>query len=75
MTEPRFTGREGGQKIAWLGGSEHEILLSGEHTHDALSLIRSRMRAGTGSPVHVHPGEDETIHFLTGSAHVWVGHK
>jgi quercetin dioxygenase-like cupin family protein len=73
VTEPRLTGRADARAISWIGGSEHRIALDGSGTGGRLTVMRSRLRAGSASPVHVHPGEDETIVLLSGELVVWAG--
>ncbi len=69
-----FVNRAGtGQRIAWLGGSVHRILLDGDATDGRLMAARSTMRGGSASPVHVHQVEDETVFVLSGSLVAWVG--
>lgn len=59
--------------IAWLGGSVHHVLLDGAATADRISMFRSSMRGGAGSPVHVHERDDETVYLIAGSGIFWAG--
>jgi quercetin dioxygenase-like cupin family protein len=61
------------QRIAWIGGSVHRILLDRGSTGDRLAAFRSSMRGGATSPVHVHDHEDETVFLLEGSGVFWAG--
>lgn len=61
------------QKLAWIGGSIHHITLDAAATEGRLAAIRSTMRGGTASPVHVHKHEDETVFVLSGTGVFWAG--
>lgn len=63
------------QRLAWIGGSVHHITLDAAATDGRLSAIRSTMRNGTASPVHVHEHEDETVFLLSGTGVFWAGDK
>lgn len=59
--------------IEWIGGSVHHVLLDGAATEGRLTLVRSSMAGGAGSPVHVHERDDETVHLIAGEGEFWVG--
>ncbi|GLZ50192.1 cupin [Actinomycetospora sp. NBRC 106375] len=61
------------QRIAWIGGSVHHIVLDGAATDDRLAAFRSTMTGGAASPVHVHDHEDETVFVLDGAGIFWAG--
>ena len=61
------------QRIAWIGGTVHSIIVRGEHSDGRVTVLRSSMRAPSASPVHVHRRDDEIITLLSGSAVVWHG--
>jgi quercetin dioxygenase-like cupin family protein len=61
------------QQLAWIAGSIHRIVLDGAATEGRLTAVRSTMRAGTASPVHVHEHEDETVFVLSGTGVFWAG--
>lgn len=61
------------QRIAWIAGSVHHITLDAAATEGRLTAVRSTMRGGAASPVHVHENEDETVFVLSGSGVFWVG--
>jgi quercetin dioxygenase-like cupin family protein len=62
-----------GQQLAWIGGSVHRVLLDSQATDGRLTALRSIMRRGAGSPVHVHERDDETVFLLSGTATFWAG--
>jgi quercetin dioxygenase-like cupin family protein len=61
------------QRIAWLGGSVHHVVLDAAATDGRLAMFRSSMRGGAASPVHVHDNEDETVFVLEGHGTFWAG--
>lgn len=61
------------QRLAWIGGSVHHIILDAAATDGRLTAVRSTMRAGAASPVHVHDHDDETVFVLAGRGIFWVG--
>src|SRR3954462_15814129 len=56
----------------WLLGMLEIIKISGEDTNGEYGLIEVRVRAGDGSPWHVHPDEDEWFYVLEGEFTVYV---
>lgn len=62
-----------GQQLAWIAGSVHHITLDAAATEGRLTAVRSRMRSGAASPVHVHEHEDETVFVLSGTGVFWAG--
>ncbi len=63
------------QQIAWIADSVHRITLDAAATGGRLAAIRSTMRGGAASPVHVHEHEDETVFVLSGTGVFWAGEK
>lgn len=61
------------QQLAWLGDSRVSVVLSGDRTNGALTVMSSVLAAGDASPLHVHSREDEVFLLLSGRAAVWVG--
>jgi len=79
MTE-RTTGvprtvisRPGNQAAIWFLGALSQVRLAGAQTGGAFSLTDNLNRRGSGSPVHVHDCEDETLIVLDGELRVFVG--
>ena len=73
MTVPHIARATTQQRIAWLGGSVHQIVLDAAQTDGRLAMFRSSMRGGAASPVHVHDREDETVFVLEGQGTFWAG--
>jgi len=67
----RLGGDEG--EAFWLLGMLEIIKISGEDTNGEYGLIEVTVRAGEGSPWHVHPDEDEWFYVLEGEFTVYVG--
>lgn len=70
---PHIARAESHQKLAWIGGSIVEVLLDSAATRGQLAILRSELRQGDASPLHVHGNEDETFILLSGSAVIHVG--
>lgn len=62
-------GDEG--KAYWLLGGLYEVLVAGEETDGALTLMRITTPAGTASPPHTHPGA-EMLYVLAGELVVHI---
>jgi quercetin dioxygenase-like cupin family protein len=56
----------------WLLGMLEIVKISGADTDGAYGLVEVTVRAGEGSPWHVHPEEDEWFYVLDGELTVWV---
>jgi quercetin dioxygenase-like cupin family protein len=57
----------------WLLGMLETIKISGADTNGQYGLIEVTVRAGDGSPWHVHPDEDEWFYVLEGEFTFYVG--
>jgi quercetin dioxygenase-like cupin family protein len=57
----------------WLLGMLEIVKISGASTNGEYGLIEVTVRAGEGSPWHVHPDEDEWFYVLGGEFTVYVG--
>src|SRR3954467_5699979 len=57
----------------WLLGMLEIVKISGADTEGQYGLIEVTVRAGEGSPWHVHPDEDEWFYVLDGEFTVYVG--
>src|SRR4028118_915117 len=51
----------------WVLGFRHHILIDGQQTNGALSVVRIEVPPGMGSPPHLHRNEAETFHVLGGT--------
>lgn len=63
------------QQLGWLGGSTLSILLDAAVTGGQLSVVRSRLPAGSASPLHLHTREDEMFVLLSGRGLFYVGEE
>jgi quercetin dioxygenase-like cupin family protein len=59
-------------RALWMLGGLYEVLVAGEETDGALTLMRITAPAGSSSPPHTHPG-GETLHVLGGEVDVHIG--
>ena len=57
----------------WLLGMLETIKIGGEDTGGQYGLVEIVVRAGEGSPWHVHPDEDEWFYVLDGAFTFHVG--
>src|SRR4051812_4146176 len=57
----------------WLLGMLEIVKISGADTDGAYGLLEVTVRAGEGSPWHVHPDEDEWFYVLEGAFTIYVG--
>lgn len=63
------------QAAIWFLGTLSQVRLSGEQTGGAFSLAANLNQRGSGSPVHVHDQEDETLVVLDGELQVFAGEE
>jgi quercetin dioxygenase-like cupin family protein len=59
----------------WLLGMLEIVKISGADTDGAYGLVEVTVRAGEGSPWHVHPEEDEWFYVLEGEFTFYVGER
>ena len=59
----------------WLLGMLEIVKISGADTNGEYGLLEITVRAGEGSPWHVHPAEDEWFYVLEGEFTVYVGDR
>src|SRR2546428_12869568 len=57
----------------WLLGMLEIVKISGADTGGEYGLLEITVRAGDGSPWHVHPDEDEWFYVLEGEFTFYVG--
>src|SRR5215216_4485511 len=67
-------GKDEGEAY-WLLGMLEVVKISGAQTGGSFGLIEVTVRAGEGSPWHVHPDEDEWFYVLEGEFTVYVGDR
>jgi quercetin dioxygenase-like cupin family protein len=67
-------GKDEGEAF-WLLGMLEILKISGDDTNGEYGLIEITVRAGDGSPWHVHPDEDEWFYVLEGEFTVYVGDR
>jgi len=59
----------------WLLGMLEVVKIGGADTGGEYGLLEITVRAGEGSPWHVHPEEDEWFYVLKGEFTVYVGDR
>src|SRR3954454_5666528 len=67
-------GKDEGEAY-WLLGMLEIVKISGAATDGKYGLVEVTVRAGEGSPWHVHPDEDEWFYVLEGEFTVYVGER
>ena len=67
MTKPIALHREEGKSI-WMLGALITFKATAAETGGAFSLLEQVMAPGSGSPPHVHHGEDEFFYVIEGQA-------
>jgi quercetin dioxygenase-like cupin family protein len=67
-------GKDEGEAF-WLLGMLEIVKISGAETGGEYGLLEVTVRAGEGSPWHVHPDEDEWFYVLQGEFTVYVGER
>src|SRR3954447_19884727 len=67
-------GKDEGEAY-WLLGMLEIVKISGAATDGQYGLVEVTVRAGEGSPWHVHPDEDEWFYVLEGEFTVYVGER
>ncbi len=65
-------GRDEGEAF-WLLGMLEIVKIGGADTNGEYGLLEITVRAGEGSPWHVHPDEDEWFYVLDGEFTFYVG--
>lgn len=68
---PISTTLPGAAKVLRALGDEVTVLLSGEQTGGAFSMVQVVTPPGGGPPPHVHAGEDEWFLVLEGRVELW----
>src|ERR671916_763299 len=58
--------REDGEQMWFAGGGVFTWKATAEETGEAFVLIEDRMERGKVTPMHIHPGQDETIYVIEG---------
>lgn len=73
LAAPYVAQAESHQQLEWIGGSVMEVLLDSAATNGQLTILRTQLRHGDASPLHVHGREDEILLVLSGTAVIHVG--
>jgi quercetin dioxygenase-like cupin family protein len=72
--EGYLLGKDEGE-AHWLLGMLEIVKISGADTGGEYGLLEVTVRAGEGSPWHVHPDEDEWFYVLEGEFTIYVGER
>ena len=69
---PRFVGRRDAQVEFAPWGKHWWLSRQGLTNPDQITMVRVRMRPGTGHQFHYHPALEEIIYIVDGTAEQWV---
>ena len=61
------------QRLLWAGGTVFDLIIGGEHSGGAVSLLDQRGRRGDVTPLHIHNIEAEIFYVLEGGITAWAG--
>ncbi|MBI5106056.1 MAG: cupin domain-containing protein [Solirubrobacterales bacterium] len=56
----------------WFLGGRSTVLLGAEDTEGRCAVLHHELPAGTESPAHVQPGDDEAVVVLEGEVELWL---
>lgn len=80
MSDLRMPGATVGVSLAgdrdpylWVGSGVFDVVLRGDKTDGALSLLDFRGGAGDTTPLHLHRSEAEVFYVLEGAMTAWAG--
>ena len=65
-TPPVVRADADGERRWFFGGGEHTWKVHADETDGAFFLFEDRMEQGKMTPLHTHPGSDETMYVLEG---------
>lgn len=72
-TPTRITRPADRTKLLWAGRTVFDVVLNGEQTGGALSLLDQWGERGDVTPMHVHRAEAEIFYVLEGGITAWSG--
>jgi quercetin dioxygenase-like cupin family protein len=61
------------QQIQWVEGVQVRVLLDAATTDGQLAVVEEVSTQPHATPLHLHPGDDQSFIVLEGSLRVWVG--
>lgn len=61
------------QRLLWAGGTVFDLIIGGEQSGGAVSLLEQTGRHGDVTPVHIHNSEAEIFYVLEGGITAWSG--
>ena len=72
MSEKTVVRMPGEGQAIWMLGGLYEVLLSGDESGGATTIMQMTMPAGMGPPPHTHPGT-ETVYVIEGTLTYHIG--
>src|ERR1700736_5474268 len=72
MTDKTVVRQPGEGQAFWMLGGLYEVLLSGDDSNGALTIMQMTIPAGMGPPPHTHPGS-ESVYVVDGTFKYHIG--
>jgi quercetin dioxygenase-like cupin family protein len=72
-TAPFVTHAVDRRPLLWAGRTVFDLIIGGEHSGGAVSLLDQRGRRGDVTPLHIHNSEAEIFYVLEGGITAWAG--
>lgn len=72
-TVPFVTHAADRQRLLWAGRTVFDVIIGGEKSGGAVSLLDQRGRRGDVTPLHIHNSEAEIFYVLEGGITAWAG--
>jgi quercetin dioxygenase-like cupin family protein len=61
------------RRLLWAGSTVFDLVIGGEQSGGAVSLLDQRGRRGDVTPLHIHNSEAEIFYVLEGGITAWAG--
>jgi mannose-6-phosphate isomerase-like protein (cupin superfamily) len=75
QTEPTIFQPTADQPAYWVVDHRMTVLIPGEQTHNAYSVLEAFIVPGGGTPLHIHHREDELFYVLEGDVTLFAGEQ
>ena len=72
MSDKTVVRRSGEGQAIWMLGGLYEVLLSGDESNGAMTIVQMTIPAGMGPPPHTHPGS-ESVYVIDGTFTYHIG--
>jgi quercetin dioxygenase-like cupin family protein len=72
-SSPFVTHAADRRRLLWAGGTVFDLIVGGEQSGGAVSLLDQWGRRGDVTPLHIHNSEAEIFYVLEGGVTAWAG--